>query len=206
MNADDVLEHELASHLRGQAMRAPSGDGWNGILARVGRRQRRRQRQRVVATTLCLVVLAAGLLSLRSQVGSDSAPMAAGPASPAPGTLPHLVLALPGFDLEHASEASFGPEDQPAMPSLDRVRLSVLTEPGRGYDGRVLFATTAAPGTAYGIGDRGSGAGPVDVDGRTAWIQRYTDLPVTSLGWFLADGQAVHLVALRMSDARSSPS
>jgi hypothetical protein len=197
MNTDDVLERRLTTHLREQSMHAPGSDGWHAILARVDRRHRRRQGVRIGATALCLLTLI-GTLVLLPGTGSEQGRVASGPpVPPFSGRLPHLVLGLPGYELEHASEAYFGPE---AAAAPVGPRLSLLTTPGEGYDGPVLFVTTAPAVTPYGVGDQSSSASRVDVGGRTAWLQQYTGMPVTSLGWRLDDGRAVHFLALRIDE------
>ena len=135
-------------------------------------------------------------------MGPAGGPVATEPAGPSAGGFPRLVLDVAGYQLEHASENPVAA--QPPLlevPAPGSLRLSVWAEPGRGYDGRVLFVTVAAPAAGYGVGDLSSEARAVTVGTDAGWIQQYTGLPATSLGWYLPTGQAVHLVGLRLDES-----
>ena len=191
----NVLEERLTAHLHDRAGRAPiASGGWAGIRGRIEIRHRRRQRARVAATALCLVAVVGGLTMVREGSGG-TAGVATGPITP-DGPLPRLVLDLPGWTLAYAAEALSGQELAPAHASIEH---TVLAEPGKGYDGRVVFVTTVAPGENYGVGDRSPTAVAVEVGGQPAWLQSSTTL-AKSLGWYLPDGRAVHLVGLRVTD------
>lgn len=200
MNGIDSVEHDLIAHLRSQGDRAPDREGWNGVLDRVQQRERRRRHRRTTTTALALVAVFGAMLSLANRSGLDGRAVETGPVAGAEAQLPRFLLDVAGYQLDSASQLDAPADPAPETRRSGPLRLSVLTEPGRGYDGRVLFVTVAAPGSHYGVGDRSSEARAVPVAGHDAWLQQYSTLPVWSLGWYTPEEAAVHLVGLRLSE------
>ena len=130
---------------------------------------------------------------MRERGGSG---VATGPAAPGSGLL-RLVLDLPGAELAYAAEHVLAAEGGDAAAA--GIVQAMLTQPDRGYDGPVVFVTTAPAGAAYGIGADNPASRPVDVNGLPGRLFDMTSL-IKSLGWHQPDGRAVHLVGARVTD------
>lgn len=192
------FEQELRTQLRHRAEAAPARGGWDGIHRRVALRERARRTRNVCTTVAVVALLTAGTVALAGRAGTSTP--STDPASAPAGDLPRLVFRLHGFEPTFAFEHD--PGSEPAVPSAvatGGLRLSVFAEPGAGYGGKVLFVTTAAPGTRFGIGDASETATQLAIGGQTGYLQTVTGLPTLTLGWRLPDGQAVYLVGLRLS-------
>ena len=187
------LERELGTRLRQSSTAAPVGDGWEAIHRRIDARHRSRQRRRLAGCGVALVVTAVASAALLTGRGSETRVATRPPASPSTEPeLPRLVLDVPGWRVERAATA-----EAPGRPIVGEPLWS-FTEPGRGVDGKVVFATVARPSTPFGIGDQSPTATEVDIRGRTGYLTVTPPL-VGQLGWRLADGTVVYLTSARLS-------
>ena len=190
------LERELENRLRQRSTAAPVGDGWEAIHRRIDARRRSRQRRRLAGCGVAVVVTVVASLALVN--GSDrEVGVATRPPTPDGGAeLPRLVLDLPGWEVDHASSGEAGGAPTAAPP------LWLFTEPGRGFDGKVVYVSIADPTVPYGLGEENPAASRVDVRGRTAYLNVTPALvgPVGQMGWRMADGTSVYLTSSRLTE------
>lgn len=202
MTATDLFETELGDQLRRRAAAAPVGDGWDSIRRCARRHERRRRAVRVASGSLAAVVVAAGVgAALLGGGGRAGLLVATAPA----GSLPRLVVDLPSHKLAYiyAEDAAV---DQPAPPaalpgSAPSTFTLVLAQPGKGWDGKVLFAQAVPPSVGFGFGEANPGATTVNVNGNDGYLGVQSAL-VTSLGWKYPNGyglQGMYLVGLGLS-------
>jgi hypothetical protein len=191
------LERELETRLRQRSAVAPVGDGWEAIHGRIDARRRARQRRRVVGCGVAVVVALVVSVALIGDSGRETR-VATRPPDSATGRpeLPRLVLDLPGWEVDHATTADTGTGPPPSPP------LWLFTEPGRGFDGKIVYVSIADPTVPYGVGDENPAATQVDVRGRTGYLHLTPPKvgEVGQMGWRMADGTSVYLTSTRLSE------
>jgi hypothetical protein len=191
------LERELNARLRQRSTEAPVGDGWEAIHRRIDARRRARQRRRLAGCGVAAIVALVASVALLGDSDRE-ARVATRPPDSAAGEpeLPRLVLDLPGWEVDRAST-----EDTDAGPRV-APPLWLFTEPGRGFDGKVVYVTIADPTVPYGLGDENPAATRVDIRGSTGYLNVTPPWvgEVGQIGWRTADGTSVYLTSTRLSE------
>lgn len=188
-----TVEESVREQLRRQAEHVVVGDGWSAIHHRIERRCRRRRARRAVVTVATVSILCAGAVTLAGKEGQGR--QVTNPAAPA-SALPRLVLGLPGLEFESAFSHDLAFVEPLVKQATNR--LYVVTEPGRGFEGRVLFVSTMGKG---GPGSRPIPIGePVVIGDRPATLEGLGGgLSTWALIWQAESGSWVRLTSVRMT-------
>jgi len=234
MTEQDLFEREFADRLKQCGGTVPGTDGWPAIHSRIGRRNRTRTVRRSLVTVTTIAMVTAGLASLvrlgnddvrQVQPAGNVPTKRAAPTQTFPTqTLPRLVLTLPGYQATHAfdseksqtfetfappeSVVATGPDEvttgpvQPVKPGDDL--LAVVSEPGRGYQGRLLFVRTMSSSLSGGLSapeQAQPNARPVKIGDRNGHLVTpdMPGMPTLFLRWNLANGRGVTITSYRMS-------